>query len=377
MSDAGGPDIMGDHMKNIRFLLIPLLAVVLSGCSAGGQVDNAVQNPPTIPGGLVSKNEKGSVWKSSDGGRSFQVRSSAGEGRVIDKADILSIAFHPTKPKSVILGTVDDGVFKTDDGGETWMPIEFPPKRIYSFIIDRSAPDSRMFVSGVVNGRGRIFRTDDDGANWREIYVEPGEQTFISSLAQDPRDSAKIYAGTSAGVLLESSDSGETWKNIGGISELGIVSAFAFDATDRSVVSILSFGNRPYRSSDSGKTWSDPTGGNGVPSRPLSLVADPSRSGVLYLGTESSGIYRSVDSGKTWEKLNAIGSAESFPIRSIAVDPKDSSRIVFVSGRTVYLSVDDGSSWTVSALDSDRSAFVVAYDPFDSDFLFLGLRNMK
>ncbi len=365
-------------MRIVPFLLIPFLAVSLSGCSVGQQVNDVAQNLPIVPGGLVSKNEKGSIWKSSDGGRTFTVRSSVDQTRFIDKADILSVAFHPTKPKTIILGTIADGVFKTDNGGETWMPIEFPPQRIYSFIIDRSVPDDRMFVSGVVNGRGKIFRTDDGGANWREIYTEPGENTFISSLAQDPWNASVIYAGTTAGVLLKSFDAGETWKNIDGNADYGIVSRFVFDPTDRNSVSFLSFENRIYHSSDGGDTWADPfVAGSSVamPSQPLSLIADPSVSGVLYLGTRGSGLYRSRDTGRTWEALNIIESAESFSIRSVAVDPKDSTHIVFVSGKAVYRSVDSGATWSVTALNSDRSASVVAYDPFDSDFLFLGLRS--
>lgn len=384
--------------KTIQFL-VPLMAVVLSGCSVGTQPSSTGQLQLPVPGGLVSKNEKGSVWKSEDAGLTFQVRSTVDANRMIDKADILSIAFHPTKPKSIVLGTVDDGVFKTDNGGETWLPIPFPPKRIYSFIVDRRDPDNRMFVSGVVNGRGKIFRTDDNGSNWTEVYTEPGNETFVSSLAQDPWNAEVIYAGTNAGTLLKSLDAGATWKNLGSKTEYGIISNITFDAKRHDSISFITYGQGMYHSFDGGNTWIDwktvkaeeararALQGKGIdqsaanatdaPGQMLTLVADPSRSGVLYAGTSDSGIYRSTDDGKNWTKLNIIESAEKFPIRSVAVDPRDSKNIVFVAGKTFYRSTNEGATWSVTALNSDRSASVVSYDPFDSKYLFVGLRNFK
>jgi len=365
--------------------LFPILALALSGCSIGQQQSATTQNLPAVPGGLLSQNEKGSIWKSEDGGQTFKVKSTVDQTRSIDKAEILSITFHPTTPKTVILGTVADGVFKTDNGGETWNPIPFPPQRIYSFILDRRNPDNRMFVSGVVNTRGKIFRTDDAGANWTEVYTEPGSNTLIASLAQDPWNSDIIYAGTSAGVILKSLDAGATWKNMGGKSEYGIVTDIVFDAKAHNSVSFLSFQNKMYHSPDGGNTWidwstvkRDTKPGDPPPVDPgqiLSLVADPSRSGVLYVGTSSSGIFRSQNDGKDWTRLNIIESAGKFPIRSIAVDPKNSDHIVFVAGKSFYRSLDSGATWSVTALNSDRAASVVAYDPFDSQFLFIGLRN--
>lgn len=381
-------------MKKSLLLLLPLLALPLSGCSFGPQQNVAGQAQVAVPGGLVSKNQKGSIWKSEDAGQTFQVRSTVDANRMIDKADILSIAFHPTTPMSIVLGTVDDGVFKTDNGGETWLPIPFPPKRIYSFIVDRKDPDNRMFVSGVVNGRGKIFRTDDNGSNWTEVYTEPGNDTFVSSLAQDPWNAEVIYAGTNAGTLLKSLDAGATWKNLGNKSEYGIISSITFDPKRHDSVSFLSYGQGIYHSFDGGNSWIDwktvksdearalamkgkLAETTETPDQMLTLVADPLRSGVLYVGTSDAGVYRSSDDGKNWSKLNIIESAEKFPIRSIAVDPKDSKTIVFVAGKTFYRSTNEGATWSVTALNSDRSASVVAYDPFDSRFLFIGLRNSK
>lgn len=383
---------------NKTFLAVPvvLAAFTLSGCTLTPQQAGGDQNVIPVPGGLVSKNVKGSVWKSEDGGQSFVVKSSVDATHIIDTAEILSVNFHPTKPLTIVLGTIDNGVFRTENGGETWTPIVFPPKRIYSFIIDRRDPDTRMFASGVMNGQGKIFRTDDSGANWKAVYTEPGSDTFVSALAQDPWNADIIYAGTNAGTLLRSDDAGDTWKNLGGKPEYGIVSYIVFDAKQRNSLSFLAYEKKTYHSSDGGNTWIDwdtvraqeqrqallkgdipAPGGEATPGQILYLTADPTQSGVLFAGTSQSGVFRSDNKGKSWTKLNIIDSASKFPIRSIAIDPKNSRNIIFIAGKTTYRSTDAGATWSVTEINTDRAASVITYDPFDPRFLFLGLRNAK
>ncbi|MEI6650294.1 MAG: hypothetical protein WCL23_02545 [Candidatus Moraniibacteriota bacterium] len=407
-------------MKKHIVILLPFLAVTLAGCSLPTQPPTDTAAPadttqPTPPQGFSQQIEKGSVWKSNDGGKTFVVKSTVNEQSIIEKADVLSMAFHPTKPGSLVIGSVDNGIFKTDNGGETWTPIVFPPKRIYSFILDRRDPDNRMFASGVVDNTAKIFRSDDGGANWNAIYTEPGLKNVISSLAQDPRNPDVLYAGTSTGTLVKSTDAGETWRNMSGASKGNVViSEIGFDAQDPGVVYLLLFNKEVRLSKDGGETWVDfekertaesdalqkqsqalrqkgntaeaakidaqiaartSTGNGGsIPNQVLSLTTDPSRTGVLYAGTPS-GLYRSTDFGKYWEQLNIIESAKKFPIRAVAVDPKNPSNIVFSSGNVLYRSGDSGATWTVTPLSTDRTPYVIAYDPLDSKYMFLGLRK--
>ena len=115
---------------------------------------------------------------------------------------------------------------------------------------------------------------------------------------------------------------------------------------------------------------------NKMPTGIISIASDPTRSGVIYAGT-SNGFFKSTDFGKYWTEINIIESAKKFPIRSIAVNPKNSEEIVFVSGKAFYKSIDSGQTWFVTGLTVDRGASFVSYDPFDSEYLFVGLRNFK
>lgn len=402
-----------------RIFGVLISSIFLSGCSLPG-MNRPASNTNTEPvvtedSAFVTKALPGSLWKTEDGGKNFVPKSQIDEKTSITKSDILSIAYHPRQPGTIYVSSVDNGIFKTENNGEQWMNIPFPPKRIYSFILDKNDPDNRMFASGMVNDWGKIFRTDDGGTTWKDVYTEPGQQTAVTALSQHFRDRNVIFAGTAAGTVVKSVDSGETWKNVGNAIN-GLVADIAFDAEQNFTTYLLVFGKTLYYSSDGGIKWNDwedlkrkevdvlqekmrkaqisdnkaevtrlqkqisalneRNQKNKVPSGIVSIMPDPTRSGVIYAGT-SRGFFRSTTFGKYWDEINIIESAKKFSIRSIAVNPKNSKEIVFVAGKAFYKSVDDGATWMTTGLNVDRGASFVTYDPFDSQYLFLGLRNFK
>lgn len=402
-----------------QFLGVVVGSLLLSGCSLGGVPVplNGNQNTTTSSetDTFATKSTQGSLWKTDDSGKTFAVKSQIDAKSSITKADILSIAYHPTKSGTIYVGTVDSGIFKTENGGDQWTPIVFPPKRIYSFILDKNDPDNRMFASGMVGEWGKIFRTDDGGATWRDVYTEPGQKIPITALSQHFRERNIIFAGTAGGTVVKSIDSGETWANVGNKIN-GTVSDITFDSSKSLVTYLLVFGQKVYYSSDGGVQWIDwevqkqkeiadlqdrasrafskgnknegenlqnqatdlskRSQENMMPRGIVSIASDPSESGVLYAGT-NAGLFRSADFGKYWEEINIIESAKKFPIRSIAINPQNSNEIVFVAGKAFYKSIDGGATWMTAGLNVDRGVSFVTYDPFDPKYLFIGLRNFK
>lgn len=398
--------------KYLITALATVSLVALSGCSLLQQKNTSSVDT----GGPFSQIiEKGSLWKTSDSGKTFQVKSQIDEKTLISAADILSITYHPKKQAIIYVSSVDNGIFKTEDGGEKWEPINFPPKRIYSFILDKNDPDNRMFASGVVGEWGKIFRTDDGGKNWQDVYTEPGQKTVVTSLSQHFRDTNVIFAGTSDGTVIKSVDGGNTWKNVGNKVD-GVVADIVFDASKSFVTYLMILNSKVYYSSDGGVTWIDweekkqeeiktlqesamkasleqnikeaerlqqqaqdlskRNEKNKMPEGIVSIASDPLLSGVIYAGT-NAGLFRSSDYGKYWDEVNIIESAKKFPIRSIAINPGNSREIVFVAGKAFYKSMDNGETWAVAGLSVDREASFVSYDPFDSKYLFVGLRKFK
>jgi photosystem II stability/assembly factor-like uncharacterized protein len=105
-------------------------------------------------------------------------------------------------------------------------------------------------------GRGKLFRTDDAGATWREVPLPPGADPSFGvasaynppplgqgRLAVDPTNADVLYVATESG-LLKSVDGGATWRELGRTDlgaelhdlVLGADGASLFAATDGGVL---------------------------------------------------------------------------------------------------------------------------------------------
>lgn len=319
--------------------------------------------------------------RSDDGGVSFVPKVTVNEKTTIASAEILSLLFDPSKPNRVFLGTKDSGIFLSENSGDQWTKINYPPTKVYGLARD-AFRTTHIYASGEWQGRGKIYRSDDNGATWKEIYTEPSNETVITALAASTRSSGVAYAGTSAGVIVKTTDGGETWGNAASLG--GPILSLNF-SSDSSVLYALASGKGIFRAAESGAefsaldltvTTSDEKNAHSKTfSKPVSITTDPSRSGVVYVGTEKDGLLVSADSGAHWNMVDIIASSAKFPIRSIAVRPGSSNEILYSSALAVYRSVDSGANWSVYQLDASRPAGLIRYDPSNSSRVFLGLRT--
>ncbi len=398
--------------------IITIVAVLLIGISKKSTESQTGQNTTTdtkTPGATLPGVEKDSVLRSIDNGLNFETYFRIDGNIKLGALDVLGMSFYPNVKDKLIISTYDEGLFLNEGKTKDWNQIQFPHKKIYSFFLDKKDPDKRSFVSAVELENGRIFRTEDGGNNWRVVYAEPANNTYVSALTQDPQDVNLILAGTSAGTIIRSIDGGDTWKNIGQ-KITGNVIRFDYDSERLSFMYMLVSGGKIYHSYDSGVTWldweeekpkeikslneqvaklskagdqdgakylrqkiTDMQEQNRTEKRPSGIiytVADPNDSGVIYASL-TKGLYRSTDYGKYWKPINIIESAEKLPILSVAINPDDSNEISFVSGNTFYRSTNYGSTWSTTPLDKTRNASIVAYDPFNSDIIYIALSSKK
>ena len=358
-----------------KIAVVSLGALFLSGCS--------VQLPFSVGGG------GGSIFKSTDAGDTFEPKVTIDEKKKI-AADILSLAFHPTNSDIIYIGTAGSGLFKTIDAADTWTPILFPPVKNYGLAIDPQNGD-RIYASGVFDNVSKLYRTDDGGENWKEIYTEPGPGTVITALRIHPDAPQTLYASTSAGVVIRSQDGGGTWTNI--VAAKGPVTEILLERGSLRNVTLLVFNMGTMTSTNGGETWedfasqtyiappADTTPGtvtaNQADQKPqniTTLASDPGRNGVIYAGAKN-GLYRSTDHGRNWQPIDVIESAKKFPTRAIAINPTNSNEIVFAAGQAFYKSIDGGVNWATTQLEIDRGVSLLRYDPFHPETLYFGLRK--
>lgn len=359
-------------MKKIS--LLALSALFLGGCSLGGSVDPNVTDA--------------SIFRSTDNGTTFEPKVVVDENTSLVGTDVLSWQFHPTNSAIIYIGTLNDGMYRSTNRGDTWEKLYFPPIKAYGLAIDRSNGD-RLYASGVYGNVSKIYVTENAGSDWREVYTEPGAGSVIIALAVDPNNPNHVIAANSNGVVIESLDQGATWKNVNTFN--GPVTQMSFVEKSPGTILVLIQNNDILVSRDNGLTWpeestgilpaiafQDPTIPESeqpvVPTNQQTIVVDQFLPGVLYVGT-NNGLLRSFDYGVNWENMNILESSKEFPIRAVAVNPRNSQEIVYTAGSALYRSIDNGNTWSTTKLDIKRPVRIIQFDPQDTNTLYIALKK--
>ena len=233
----------------------------------------------------------------------------------------------------------------------------------------------------------------------------PSPLQTVYAVAPDPRDPGAIYAGT-AGGLLRTCDSGETWnrvetRNPGGVFSLTFADAdrsrllaggsgalfrnapTAAGWSGLSLPTVFSFGVAPtnpsvlyagtrgriFKSQDGGLNWAEVSGG--ISSFATALAVSPGDSETIYAGTAGSGVFKSSDGGKTWDEAGK--ELQTTAVRSLAIDPSNPSVVFAGKDGGIFVSENAGKSWTASDAGLPRSiVYSVVIDPARPKRVFAG-----
>ena len=177
----------------------------------------------------------GGVWKSTDGGTSWVSISNDMDniaiswlGQSKSNTDILYAATGENWIGS--LGDITGaGVYKSVNGGANWTNISIKDNAGYvdarfsnvsRLIVDPNDSDI-VVISTVGGGSSFIFKTVDGGTSWTKVSESPAR---IQQIIAAPSD-FNIQYGVQRGVgVIRSIDAGSSWANPGGIGLGGTVS---------------------------------------------------------------------------------------------------------------------------------------------------------
>jgi photosystem II stability/assembly factor-like uncharacterized protein len=170
------------------------------------------------------------VFRSDDGGATWNTKN-AGVARTVDDevSDDIGYCVH------CIVQDPDDsnrlyrqdhqGVFRTDDGGDSWeriqqglpsgfgFPIVLDEETRSLFVIPLESDENRLPIDGAF----RVYRSDDRGDSWHVSgtgYPEAATFTAVLRGAMDTDRRRGVYLGTTAGKVIATADAGETWTTL-------------------------------------------------------------------------------------------------------------------------------------------------------------------
>jgi photosystem II stability/assembly factor-like uncharacterized protein len=198
---------------------------------AGGLCLHTVLVDPNRPGRFTVASSTGGVYRSDDGGASWQVKNGGVRAEFLPDPYpefgqcVHKIAQHAAKPGRLFLQN-HWGLYRSDDAGESWKDIANGVPSDFGFClgIHPRDPDTAFIVPlhsdgfrCTPDGKLRVYRTKDAGASWQAMtrglpQKDAFETVVRDGLGVDALDPAGVYFGTRSGKLFASADEGRSWR---------------------------------------------------------------------------------------------------------------------------------------------------------------------
>jgi len=300
----------------------------------------------------------GGVWKTDNAGTTwnplFDSQPSYSTG---------CVALAPSQPETVWVGTGEnvggrhvgygDGIYKSEDGGQTWKNMGLKnSEHISEIIIHPDNPDVVwVAVQGPLWNKGDergLYKTTDGGISWKKVLGND-QWTGVTDIMIDPRNPQVLYAAT--------------WDR------------------HRTVAALMGGGpgSGIHRSLDGGETWTKLT--QGLPKSnmgKIGITISPQQPDVLYAAIElertTGAVYRSEDQGASWKKMSNTVSGGTGPhyYQELYASPHKFDRIYLMNVRV--LTSDDGGKTFVQLKENDKHSdnHAIAFKQSDPDYLMIG-----
>lgn len=236
-------------------------------------------------GALWGSNEERGVYKTEDGGKSWSkvlyVSPRTGVTDIdMDPRDpdlLYAAAFQRERRNwSFLGGGPESGLYKTTDGGRSWVKLErgLPQGDVgrIGVSVCRSQPDT-LYAAIDAQERGGVFRSDDRGASWERRTDKVSTRSGYGQVRCDPQWPDRVY-------VLDT---------------------------------------RSHTSEDGGRSFHDRLAATGVHVDHHALWLDPADSAHLVLGTDG-GLYFSKDRGASWRFVTNLPVAQFY---TVAVDRQE------------------------------------------------------
>jgi hypothetical protein len=200
---------------------------------AGGLCLHTILTHPTDPEELLVAISAAGVFRSSDGGVSWEAANAGLRSGFLPEPDaevghcVHKLARHPAKPDTVFMQKHWD-VMRSDDRGRSWYEISGDLPSDFGFTIAAHAhePDT-VYVVPILSdeehyppdGRLRVYRSRTGGYRWEPLTDGlPQEHCYVNvlrdAMAVDHLDPCGLYVGTTGGQVYASADEGDHWHAI-------------------------------------------------------------------------------------------------------------------------------------------------------------------
>ena len=281
------------------------------------------------------------------------------------------VTFHPTNPSIMFVGAAGGGLWQTTNGGTSWTTNtdNLPVLACSDLAIDPTNTNIMYLATGGANDllsaypvpSDGVYKTTDGGATWvpSGLGFTLNQGRVVHKIVLDPTNSQIVFAATNIGIY-RSINAGATWSTVSSFNCWDL----KFHPVNPTI--LYASGTAFYRSTNSGTTFSIVT--SGIPtsgSNRMNIAVTPTNPSAVYvLASKSSdsqflGVYRSANDGVNFTTASttpniignscngtSTGQGQGWYDLAIAASPINPNEIV-VGGVNVWRSFDGGTNWTM------------------------------
>ena len=322
---------------------------------------------------------------------------------------VVAVAGHPTDKQVSYMGATGGGVWKTVDGGESWQNISdgyFKTGSVGAIAVSESNPEVLYVGMGehtlrgnTINGDG-VYKSTDGGKTWTHVGLQ--DTYHIGAVIVHPTNPDIVYVaaiGHAFGPnkergVFRTKDGGKTWKKVLYKSpDVGAID-MTIDPTNPNVLYASTFefrrldwgvrssgpGSGIYKTVDGGDKWTEITTNPGLPTGKnrgrIGIALSPAKPervwAIIEAENNQTGVYRTDNAGATWQLVSQSAELHQRPwyYHHITADPKD-SETVWIMNIDFWKSSDGGKNYTrVEVPHGDNHELWI--DPKDTNHLVQG-----
>ncbi|HVL39770.1 MAG TPA: hypothetical protein VM328_10315 [Fimbriimonadaceae bacterium] len=326
---------------------------------------------------------------------------------------ISDLAVYEKEPRIFYAATASGGLFKTTNGGMTLQPV-FERESTISMgavAVDQSNPDLVWVGTGEASSRNStawgdgVYKSTDGGKSWMNVGLR--DTRHISKIIIHPKNPDIVYVGGLGHLwgtnqergLFKTTDGGKTWTKLLYVDDRTGVIDMAMDPTnpDTMLVAMWSRMRTPYswesggegsglyKTTNGGRDWRKVHKGipmdKGMILGRIGLSMHLKNPNIVIASVElgkgsgqqrvtESGIYKSTDKGESWVKINSLN-PRPFYFSMPRIDPVDPDRI-YLPAVQFHYSSDGGKTFQTMRTNVHVDHHALWINPNDNNHMIQG-----
>ncbi|MEZ4816370.1 MAG: T9SS type A sorting domain-containing protein [Flavobacteriaceae bacterium] len=285
--------------------------------------------------------ETSRIYRSTDGGENWAELTNGLPSLPSEKGRI-SIAISQSNPNVLYARYADavgniQGVYRTADGGNTWMEMNSAPLTNATFhwwfrgvVVDPTDENTIYNVDFVVQ------KSTDGGSTWSDVFVnahvDQHALTFNTSVP------GEVLMGSDGG-LFKSSDSGDSWFNYENLPITQFYRMYVDPNNENKIYGGAQDNNTVRTQTASEDDWHAIYGGDGF--QPL---VDHDDTNIIFAEIQNGFLGKSTDNGITFTNIGTFGARRNWNT-PICFDPYD-SEIIYYGAERLFKSINGANNWT-------------------------------